>query len=143
MSARKNMDEVLAAALACGASHEQAAAKAGCSIKTVYRRMQDPEFMELLRKIRGEMIARACAALSAAALQSVQTLLALQDTKIPHATRLGAARAVLELGARFRVEGELAERLAAIEKQLRNSGDVPTTAPRDGSGNPTGDGGGE
>jgi hypothetical protein len=44
------------------------------------------------------MMDRAAGMLTAAPLESVKTLLALQDRENPAAVRLGAARAVLELG---------------------------------------------
>ncbi len=111
-------DDILALAIACGSTLEAAAAKAGVSSKTAQRRNEDAKFQARVRVIRAEMVTRATSALGAASIQSVQTLLALQDSKIPPATRLGAARTVLELGTKLRLEGELAERVAALEKQL-------------------------
>ena len=56
--------------------------------------------------------------LTAASMESVKTLLALQESQIAPATRLGAARSVLELGTRLRESAELHERIQALEKQL-------------------------
>jgi hypothetical protein len=45
-------------------------------------------------------------------------LLALLQETIPAAVRLGAARAVLELGTKLREAAELEARLAALEARL-------------------------
>ncbi len=64
------------------------------------------------------MVQRAAAVLTAAALEAVKTLMALQDAVIPPAVRLGAARAILELGPRLRESAELETRIATLEEQL-------------------------
>jgi hypothetical protein len=46
----------------------------------------------------------------------------LQKDTVPPATRLGAARAVLELGMKVRETAELEQRLAALEEQLATGG---------------------
>lgn len=112
-------DQPLALALACGSTMEAAAQKAGLSVSTAYRRSRQPQFMQQVRHIRQEMLSRACAALTAASLQSVQTLLALLDAKVPHATRLGAARSILEIGCRLRLENDLVERLEQLEAEMQ------------------------
>ena len=43
--------------------------------------------------------------------------LSLQKDSVPHAVRLGAARAVLELGIKVREMVELEARIAALEAQ--------------------------
>jgi hypothetical protein len=115
---RKNADEALLLSLACGSSTEKAAADAGVSPRTVHRRMADAAFRARLHEMRGEMLKRAGGALSAAALRAVQTLLSLQDRDQPAGVRLGAARAILELGLRIREAGELEDRLVALEQQV-------------------------
>jgi hypothetical protein len=64
------------------------------------------------------MVQRATAMLTAAAMEAVKTLLDLQASKQPPATRLGAARSVLELGSKLRTENDLAARLEAAERAL-------------------------
>jgi hypothetical protein len=115
---RRNADQVLILALACGATVEAAAHQAGVSPATVYRRLQDPEFRKRLQQLRADMVQRTAGALTAAGAESVRTLLALQKETAPPAVRLGAARAVLELGTKMRETAELAERIAALEAQL-------------------------
>jgi hypothetical protein len=64
------------------------------------------------------MVQRAMAMLTAAAMEAVKTLLDLQGGKQPPATRLGAARSVLEIGNKLRTENDLVARLEAAERAL-------------------------
>jgi hypothetical protein len=115
---RRNSDKALLMALACGATVEVAAQKAGISQATAYRRAKEPEFQKELREIQAEMVKRTAGALTAASQEGVKTLLALLQPTIPHAVRLGAARAVLEHAQRFRETATLEERMTALEEQL-------------------------
>jgi hypothetical protein len=115
---RKNADEAFLTALACGATVENAAVKTGIGRRTAHRRLQDPDFQRRLSEIKSAMVRRATDMLTAASLESVKTLLALQDPKTPAAVRLGAARSVLEIGVRLRDSGDLNERIEALENQL-------------------------
>jgi hypothetical protein len=115
---RRRADDALVMALACGATVEAAAAKAGVSSATAFRRLKDPEFKARVDAARAEMVQRVTAMLTAAAMEAVKTLLDLQGGKQPPATRLGAARSVLEIGNRLRTENDLAARLEAAERAL-------------------------
>jgi hypothetical protein len=115
---RKAANEALLAALACGATVEGAARQAGVSRRTAQRRKADPDFSRQLSEARAEMVRRASGGLAAAALESVKTLLSLQASANPPAVRLGAARAVLEIGMKLRETVDLEERLAAVERRL-------------------------
>jgi len=114
---RKKEGETLVLALACGATVEAAARQADVSDRTVYRRLQDPKFRTQVRDARAEMVKRSAGMLTAAAGESVRTLLALQKAPTPPAVRLGAARAVLELGIKVREMVELEARIEALEQQ--------------------------
>jgi hypothetical protein len=125
---RKNTDEVLLTALACGATVDSAAHAAAMSARTVHRRLKEPAFQERLQQARTDMIQRTAAMLTAAGLESVKTLLNLQQVASPAGVRLGAARSILELGVKLREASELAQRLAALEAQVheaRNQGVAP------------------
>lgn len=113
-----NTDHTLMLALACGATVEGAARKAGVSERTVYRRLEQPGFRRELNELRAGMHERAMGMLTATALESVKTLLALQGCEIPSAVRLGAAKAALDFGLKLRQMVELEGRLAAIEDRL-------------------------
>jgi hypothetical protein len=119
---RKNVDEVLLMTLACGANHEAAAQKVGVSKRTVIRRMQEPEFRARLQEFCSDMVKRFARTLTAASGEAIKTLLALlQPTNSP-ATRLGAARTILELGIKLREGADLEERLVALEQQMAANG---------------------
>jgi hypothetical protein len=124
---KKNADEALLLALACGATVENAARTAGMSARTAHRRLADPAFQRRLQDLRTAMIQRAVGMLTAAALEAVKTLIALQDLSVPAAVRLGAARTVLEFGIRMRENAELAQRIAALEAQVGSA--PPVAAP--------------
>jgi hypothetical protein len=114
---KKDIDERLLIALACGASVETAARSLGVSERTVYRRLADSAFRKRLQDMRADMVQRTAGALTAAGSEAVRTLLALQKETVPPAVRLGAARAVLELGAKMRETAELEARIQALEEQ--------------------------
>src|SRR4051794_21288395 len=115
---RKGADEALLAALACGATVEAAAKAAGVSAGTAHRRLRNVSFRNKLLEARGDIVRRTAGALTAASQESVRTLLTLQREPTPPAVRLGAARAVLELGLKVREAAELEERLAQLERQV-------------------------
>ena len=120
---RRSADDVLMLALACGATLENAARQAGVSESTVRRRAKDPQFQRKLQALRADMVQRASGALTAAGTESVRTLLDLQRPSVPPATRLGAAKATLELGMKVRETAELEQRLAALEEQVAANSD--------------------
>src|SRR5262249_13032182 len=114
---RRNVDQLLLMALACGATYEAAGAKAGVSKATVYRRLQDPEFQRQLQETQAEMVRRTSGTLTAAGTEAIKTLLGLLQPSTPAAVRLGAARTVLELGIKMRELAELEKRVAALEER--------------------------
>lgn len=117
---KQNADHALLMALACGSTVESAARKAGVSESTVYRRLRRPAFAAEVKRRRVEMLERTCAMLTAASLESVKTLVELQNASHSGSVRLGAARAVLEQGTKLREMVELEERIAVLEQQLAN-----------------------
>jgi hypothetical protein len=68
------------------------------------------------------MASRSAGLLTAAASESVRTLLTLQKDPAPPAVRLGAARAILELGIKVRELVDLEARIAALEAQAEREG---------------------
>jgi hypothetical protein len=115
---KRVLDDRLMLALACGATVEAAARQAGVSEKTAYRRLAEPEFKKKLRAVRADIVQRTAGALTAAATESVRTLLELQKSPSPPAVRLGAARAVLEVGLKVREVTDLQEEMAELEERL-------------------------
>lgn len=115
---RENADSALVAALASGATRQQAAERAGVSEATVYRRLSDPSFRLQLDNARAEHIERTIGALAAASTAAVATLLKLLNAKSETA-RLGAARSILEFSAKFQDSEEMKRRLEAVETVLK------------------------
>jgi hypothetical protein len=112
---KKNADERLLQALTCGATVEQAAQQSGVSARTVHRRLKVPSFQQRLQTARRDIVERAAAMLTAAALESVSTLLVLQRPEYPPGVRLGAAKATLELGLKVRENSNVLQRIEDLE----------------------------
>jgi HEAT repeat protein len=127
---RKKAEDSLLMALACGASVESAARQCKLCVRTVYRRLEDPDFPRRIQELRADMFQRTAATLTAAGSEAVRTLLELLKSANPPATRLGAARAVLEMGMKAREFAELEERLAALEEQAEQNTSTSSGSPK-------------
>jgi phage terminase small subunit len=117
---RRRGDAALQLALACGNTVVQAAAKAGVSERTVYRRLNDPGFRERIEALRTDMVKRAAALLIAAMSFAAKTLVALLSTTTPAAVRRQATRDIIELSQKLREITILEKRLAALEQNLNS-----------------------
>jgi hypothetical protein len=112
---KKDCDDKLLLALAAGMTVPGAAAQAGCSERTVRRRLADPDFQARVRRVRADMLDRAAGALSAASVKAAAALAKLLDSdKEP--VVLGAARVLLDSVLKVREQTELERRLAALEQ---------------------------
>jgi hypothetical protein len=130
---RQEADRVLLQALACGATVEHAARKAGVGERTVYRRLAEANFVRQLRDLRTEMVQRTAGMLTGAGMGSVKTLVDLQsDVAVPAGVRRRSARDILEMGLKFREADELEQRLAAVEARL--AGTAPMSEYRSADG---------
>jgi hypothetical protein len=116
---RKKAEEALLLALACGATVESAARSTGLSVRTVFRRLAEPEFRQRLQALRADMVQRAAGTLIAAAAEAIRTLLSLLQPLNSPAVRLGASRTILEMGIRMRDAADVETRLTMVE-QLMN-----------------------
>jgi hypothetical protein len=114
----KHADPLILAALACGASADQAGAKAGVSGRTVRRRLRDPAFRRKLNRIRGELKMRTADQLSAASTEAVRTMIQLMTSASPPNIRLGAARSIVELGMKTSEYADVSVRLNELEQRL-------------------------
>jgi hypothetical protein len=128
--AKKNED-ALVLALACGATVEGAARQCEVNPRTVNRRLREPAFAARVRDLRADMVRRASGLLTAAAAEAVRTLLALQKDSVPPATRLGAARAVLELGIKVRELSDLEDRVSLLERAAEGGAGAEVRVPAD------------
>ncbi len=111
---RKRDDGQLVLELARGATIRDAAAATGFSEKTVSRRLETATFRRRVSQARGEMLATASGRMADGMAAAADTLRALLLAK-SEAIRLGAARALLELGVKLRESVELEARISALE----------------------------
>jgi len=108
-------------ALAAGGTVEAAAKAADVSETTAYRRQREPAFRQRVAEVRDEMVSRAVARLSATSTLAADCLRELLKAQ-SETVRLGAARAILELGSRLREQEDLGARIAALERELAGNG---------------------
>lgn len=114
---RNSADERLAAELAAGRSVKDAAAAAGVSERTAFRRLADPVFKTRVTDLRGEMVATAAGRLADGMTGAADVLRALLGSADEH-VRHKAAVKLLELGSKVVDLAELADRLAELEAQI-------------------------
>jgi hypothetical protein len=118
----ETQDDILALALARGATRQEAGRIAGVSERTVYVRLSDSTFRLRVSEFRRAMIDGAIGKLATLADKAADVLGKLLDEESP-AVRLRAAGSVLEQLTRIREHVELSERLEELERQVaRNSG---------------------
>jgi hypothetical protein len=103
--------------VASGRTLTEAAKQAGISHITAQRRMADPSVRRRISELRSEMLQSAMGRISGTLTEAVDTLRKLLKAKTD-TVKLGAARALLEYGLRFRETLDLEERLAQVEAQL-------------------------
>ena len=113
---RRDADQALIAALAAGATKQEAARLVGVGERTVYRRLEDPRFRRRVDEARAELVNRAVGSLADASSAAVATLRALLEAD-SESVRLGACRAILDLGLKLREAEELERRIRALEEQ--------------------------
>ena len=89
----------------------------GVSPVTLWRLMQKPDFQEQYRQARRQVVSHAIAQIQQATSQAVDTLrTVMADAKGSGATRVSAAKAVLELAMKAVELEDFDARLAAVEE---------------------------
>jgi len=127
-SGRRASDSLLISSLASGQTVAGAAKAANVSERTVTRRLKLASFKTAIATARTAMTERATALLTELSTSAANALGALLKAD-SEAVRLGAARSILELGARLREAGEIEARIAALESG-GGSDYEPTRIPR-------------
>jgi molybdenum-dependent DNA-binding transcriptional regulator ModE len=115
---KKRHDPALLAALAAGASHSEAAKRAGCSYRTVTRRMGDPVFRAELDLLKRQVVQQSAASISTASISATATLEALLASR-DEWVRLKAAGKILDVALAFQEQAQIAERIAVLEERAR------------------------
>ena len=113
---KENVNSALLAVLATGATIERAATDTGLSPRTISRRLRNPKFRAALDRIKDAVLGQVISKLTDASARATDTLTALLDCDSP-ATRLGAARTILELSVSMRSTIEFSARLTALESK--------------------------
>src|SRR5262245_40168611 len=112
--------EAAALALACGCTIDGAAKDSGAGARTIRTwNLTVPEFKRRVDELRCEMTSQALGKLVENMKSAADTLGYLCRKGKSETVRLGAARALLELGVKIRESVELEQRLAALEAQKR------------------------
>lgn len=109
-------DEQLLVGLASGLSIREASEKAGLSDRTARRRLAEPGFAERLSDLRMSWVRDAMGHLCSIAGKAARTLEALLDGK-SEATRLSAARAIVEMAVRVLDYDDLSRRINELETE--------------------------
>jgi hypothetical protein len=108
--------EAAAASLAAGFTQAVAAEQSGAGERTIKTWLATvPAIGARVRELRAELTSRALGRLAAEMASAAETLGFLSRKAKSEMCRLGAARAVLELGVKLRESVELEERIAALE----------------------------
>lgn len=108
-------ETVLSALLSCP-TLEAAAAECGLSVRQLYERRKDPQFMRQLQAAQSAALAGTVRYLQHHAATAAQTLAELCQNAQQEQTRLQAARALLEQAARLTETVDFDRRLAALEE---------------------------
>ena len=124
-------DDALVLALATGSTIDEAAGRAGCSPRTVSRRLADAEFSRRVSTVRGQLFAVAVGRLCNNAALAADKLVALLDSEQDHVA-FASAKAILELGTKLREAGELEGRLTQLENVAQQNGRIAHTSARFG-----------
>jgi hypothetical protein len=130
---RRIKDDTLVVEIARGATREEAAKAARCSVRTVYSRLRDPEFQRRVAELRSETLTRAVAKLNNATGKAAERLSDLLDAKEvvgvdangervfapDNKTQLGAARGVFGDLIRLMEFTKYGEQVRELEERLR------------------------
>lgn len=103
-------------------SNRDAAKCAGCSERTLYRRLDDPAFKTALAAAETKILADVTAELERLSLASVRRLWGyIEDDLADSKTVLRACGLALANAARYRENLDLLQRLEAVENALKNT----------------------
>lgn len=119
---RHGANAQLVAVLAGGATAQAAAKLTGVSPRTVFRRLADPTFRRRVTRARSELLDRALGHLTQGSIEASVTLRKLLRLKGDARIQLGAARTILELGAKLKDAADVEERLRRLEEAVERNG---------------------
>lgn len=118
---RGRANEAIAAALAAGKTVAEAAAGAGVSESTVYRRLRRPKFVARVRELRAAFVTAAAGRLASSMTAAADVLRSLLDSA-SDMVKLRAAERLLEIGVKVIELQELQARVEELERRLGEGG---------------------
>lgn len=117
MTKRKTIpDSAIVSALLSCPTLEAAAVECGLSVRQLYERRQDPQFMKQLQEAQSAALAGTVRYLQHHTATAAQTLAELCQNAQQEQTRLQAARALLEQAARLTETVDFDRRLFELEQ---------------------------
>ena len=114
-------DEVLIEALGRGSTQAEASKLAGCAVRTVARRLDDPQFVRRVDVFRDALLEAGAAKLGDLIGLATSTLRELLAEDVPPQIRLGSAKTVLDASLKLRDSLLLEKRLTALETRVASS----------------------
>lgn len=104
-------------------SLKEAAAATGISVVTATHWLRKPEFIELYRQAKSDLVSHAIAKLQSVTGKAVQTLEdVMDDPDAPATAKVSAARVILESSIRAMEDEEISRRLEALEQDYNLGG---------------------
>jgi hypothetical protein len=113
----RKTDELAIAALATGATVEEAAQRAGIGQSTLYRRLQKPEFQAAVRELRAQAVREAAGKLAAAMTKAVGVLEALLSST-SEGVRFRSADRLIDHAVKVAEVLDLERRIQDLERRL-------------------------
>jgi transposase len=118
----KTADKLLVALMG-SRTHEEAAKKAGVSVRTLYGYLAKLEFQEAYKLARDDALRGVTSDLRGHMIEEVDVVASIMNNSSANAyVRLTAARTVIDYSLRYTETTEILDRLAAIEARLDNKG---------------------
>ncbi len=115
-------DEKLLEALLVHGSVSEAAKALECSRTTIYSRLRDPELRQQYSQLQGVVVNAVAGGLAAGAAESVAALRrVLNDPETSRGLLVNAANVVLAHTNRFIENGNILQRLDALERQAEEA----------------------
>ena len=117
-------DEIIIAALLSCPTLEAAATQCGISVRQLYERRQNPDFVRKLTEAQTEALATTTRYLQHATGSAANVLVDIAETPgRPAQVRISAARAVLDMAAKFNEIVDVQARLEALERYAEGADD--------------------
>jgi N-acyl-D-aspartate/D-glutamate deacylase len=112
--------QVVAITLSQGKTQAQAAAEAGCGLRTVQRWVTQPEFQEYICQSKRESYQQAISKLVSYTTNAVAVLDSVAaDVRVPASTRVAAAKVILDSAIKAYGQEELERRVSELEEKLK------------------------